>query len=390
MLGNFTYCNPTKLYFGKDALDGLRQELPKYGKNVLLVYGGGSIKKNGVYDKVMAVLNECGKTVYEDAGVMPNPTVEKLYEGVERARAAKADFILAVGGGSVCDYSKAVSISVNCKEDPWEKYYIRFEDVDPDCKIIPVGCVLTMVGTGSEMNGGSVITNHAQKLKIGHVFGENVFPKFSVLNPEFTFTLPAYQMKAGFYDIMSHILEQYFSGEDDNTTDYISEGLLRSLIHSSEIAVKNPTDYEARSNIMWTATWALNTLIAKGKTTDWEVHMLGQAVGAHTDATHGMTLSAVSMAYYKLIMPYGLKKFVRYAVNVWGVNSAGKTDETIAEEGLAAMEAWMRRIGLVMNLTDLGVTEDMIDGIVKSTLIMEGGYKVLTQDEVREVLKNSL
>lgn len=390
MLGNFTYCNPTKLYFGKDALDGLRQELPKYGKNVLLVYGGGSIKKNGVYDKVMAVLNECGKTVYEDAGVMPNPTVEKLYEGVERARAAKADFILAVGGGSVCDYSKAVSISVNCKEDPWEKYYIRFEDVDPDCKIIPVGCVLTMVGTGSEMNGGSVITNHAQKLKIGHVFGENVFPKFSVLNPEFTFTLPAYQMKARFYDIMSHILEQYFSGEDDNTTDYIAEGLLRSLIHSSEIAVKNPTDYEARSNIMWTATWALNTLIAKGKTTDWEVHMLGQAVGAHTDATHGMTLSAVSMAYYKLIMPYGLKKFVRYAVNVWGVNSAGKTDETIAEEGLAAMEAWMRRIGLVMNLTDLGVTEDMIDGIVKSTLIMEGGYKVLTQDEVREVLKNSL
>lgn len=390
MLGNFTYCNPTKLYFGKDALDGLRQELPKYGKNVLLVYGGGSIKKNGVYDKVMAVLNECGKTVYEDAGVMPNPTVEKLYEGVERARAAKADFILAVGGGSVCDYSKAVSISVNCKEDPWEKYYIRFEDVDPDCKIIPVGCVLTMVGTGSEMNGGSVITNHAQKLKIGHVFGENVFPKFSVLNPEFTFTLPAYQMKAGFYDIMSHILEQYFSGEDDNTTDYIAEALLRSLIHSSEIAVKNPTDYEARSNIMWTATWALNTLIAKGKTTDWEVHMLGQAVGAHTDATHGMTLSAVSMAYYKLIMPYGLKKFVRYAVNVWGVNSAGKTDETIAEEGLAAMEAWMRRIGLVMNLTDLGVTEDMIDGIVKSTLIMEGGYKVLTQDEVREVLKNSL
>lgn len=390
MLGNFTYCNPTKLYFGKDALDGLRQELPKYGKNVLLVYGGGSIKKNGVYDKVMAVLNECGKTVYEDAGVMPNPTVEKLYEGVERARAAKADFILAVGGGSVCDYSKAVSISVNCKEDPWEKYYIRFEDVDPDCKIIPVGCVLTMVGTGSEMNGGSVITNHAQKLKIGHVFGENVFPKFSVLNPEFTFTLPAYQMKAGFYDIMSHILEQYFSGEDDNTTDYIAEGLLRSLVHSSEIAVKNPTDYEARSNIMWTATWALNTLIAKGKTTDWEVHMLGQAVGAHTDATHGMTLSAVSMAYYKLIMPYGLKKFVRYAVNVWGVNPAGKTDQTIAEEGLAAMEAWMRRIGLVMNLTDLGVTEDMIDGIVKSTLIMEGGYKVLTQDEVREVLKNSL
>ena len=390
MLGNFTYCNPTKLYFGKDALNGLKEELPKYGKNVLLVYGGGSIKKNGIYDKVVAALNECGKTVYEDAGVMPNPTVEKLYEGVQRARDAKADFILAVGGGSVCDYAKAVSISVNCKEDPWDKYYIRFEDVEPDCKIIPVGCVLTMVGTGSEMNGGSVITNHKQKLKIGHVFGENVFPKFSILNPEFTYSLPRYQMVAGFYDIMSHILEQYFSGDDDNTSDYISEGLLRSLIHSSEIAVKNPTDYEARSNIMWTATWALNTLIAKGKATDWEVHMIGQAVGAVTDATHGMTLAAVSMAYYKLIMPYGLKKFVRYATNVWGVNPVGKTDETIAEEGLAAMEAWMRRIGLVMNVSELGVTDKNLEDVVKATLIMEGGYKVLTQDDVRNILKASM
>ena len=390
MLGNFTYCNPTKLYFGKDALNGLKEELPKYGKNVLLVYGGGSIKKNGIYDKVVAALNECGKTVYEDAGVMPNPTVDKLYEGVQRARDAKADFILAVGGGSVCDYAKAVSISVNCNEDPWDKYYIRFEDVDPDCKIIPVGCVLTMVGTGSEMNGGSVITNHKQKLKIGHVFGENVFPKFSILNPEFTYSLPRYQMVAGFYDIMSHILEQYFSGEDDNTSDYLSEGLLRSLIHSSEIAVKNPTDYEARSNIMWTATWALNTLIAKGKATDWEVHMIGQAVGAVTDATHGMTLAAVSMAYYKLIMPYGLKKFVRYATNVWGVNPVGKTDETIAEEGLAAMEAWMRRIGLVMNVSELGVTDENLEDVVKATLIMEGGYKVLTQDDVRNILKASM
>ena len=390
MLGNFTYCNPTKLYFGKDVLNGLKEELPKYGKNVLLVYGGGSIKKNGIYDKVVAALNECGKTVYEDAGVMPNPTVDKLYEGVQRARDAKADFILAVGGGSVCDYAKAVSISVNCNEDPWEKYYIRFEDVEPDCKIIPVGCVLTMVGTGSEMNGGSVITNHKQKLKIGHVFGENVFPKFSILNPEFTYSLPRYQMVAGFYDIMSHILEQYFSGDDDNTSDYLSEGLLRSLIHSSEIAVKNPADYEARSNIMWTATWALNTLIAKGKATDWEVHMIGQAVGAVTDATHGMTLAAVSMAYYKLIMPYGLKKFVRYATNVWGVNPVGKTDETIAEEGLAAMEAWMRRIGLVMNVSELGVTDENLEDVVKATLIMEGGYKVLTQDDVRNILKASM
>ena len=388
MLGNFTYCNPTKLYFGKDALDGLNAELPKYGKNVLLVYGGGSVKKNGIYDKVVSALKANGKEVFEDAGVMPNPTADKLREGVARARAAKADFILAVGGGSVCDYAKAVSVSVHCDEDPWDRYFDRFEEVS--CEIVPVGCVLTMVGTGSEMNGGSVITNREKKLKIGHVFGENVYPKFSILNPEFTFTVPHYQMISGIYDILSHILEQYFSGEDDNTSDYIAEGLLRSLIHAAEIAAVNPTDYEARSNIMWTATWALNTLIAKGKTEDWMVHMLGQAVGAYTNATHGMTLSAVSMPYYRHILPYGAAKFARYAVNVWGVDQSGKTEREVAEEGLCRMEAWMKKLGLVMNLTELGVTPDMIDGIASATLVMNGGYKVLTSDEIKEILKASL
>ena len=388
MLGNFTYCNPTKLYFGKNALEGLKEELPKYGKNVLLVYGGGSIKKNGIYDKVVAVLKDCGKRIFEDAGVMPNPTTDKLAEGVARAREAKADLILAVGGGSVCDYAKAVSVSVNCDEDPWDKYFIRFEE--PTCKIVPVGCVLTMVGTGSEMNGGSVITNHEQKLKIGHVFGEEVFPKFSVLDPEYTYTLPKYQMVSGIYDIMSHILEQYFSGTDDNTSDYIMEGLLRSLIHSANVAVEDPTNYEARSNIMWTATWALNTFVAKGKDTDWEVHMLGQAVGAHTDATHGMTLAAVSMPYYRLIMPYGLAKFARYAVAVWGVDPAGKSQEAVASEGLTKMEAWMKSIGLVMNITDLGATPEMVDGLVESTLVMQGGYKVLTKEDIRNIFVQSL
>ena len=388
MLGNFSYCNPTRLYFGKDALEGLNKELPKYGKNVVLIYGGGSIKKNGIYDKVKEILKANGKTVTEDGGVMPNPTVEKLYEGCEIAKKAKADLLLAVGGGSVCDYAKAVSVSTYCKEDPWEKYYMRFEDVDNE--IIPVGCVLTMVGTGSEMNGGSVITNYEKKLKIGHVFGDNVFPKFSILNPEYTFTLPKYQMVAGFYDIMSHILEQYFSGTDDNTSDYIMEGLMKSLIHSSLIAVENPQDYEARSNIMWTATWALNTLVAMGKTTDWEVHMLGQAVGAHTNATHGMTLAAVSTAYYNFIMPYGLAKFKRFAVNVWNVNPEGKSDEETAKEGIEEMRKWMKKLGLVMTLSELGVKEDMIEGIADSTLVMEGGYKILTREEISDILKKSL
>ena len=388
MLGNFSYKNATKLYFGDDSLKYLNEELPKYGKTVQLIYGGGSVKKNGIYDAVVEILKANGKTVVEDAGVMPNPTADKLREGVKLARENNVDFLLAMGGGSCCDYAKAVSVSVNCDDDPWEKYYIRFEE--PDCDIIPVGCILTMAGTGSEMNAGSVITNHDQKLKIGHVFGEDVMPKFSILNPKFTMSLPKRQMVAGIYDIFNHICEQYFSGEDDNTSDYIAEALMKSVIHSSLIAVENPEDYEARSNIMWSATWALNTLISRGKTTDWMVHMLGQAVGAITDATHGMTLAAVSLPYYRLIMPYGLKKFVRFATEVWGVDPNGKSDEEIANAGLEALECWMKKIGVTMNITELGADESMIEAIADATIILDGGYKVLNRDEVVAVLKASL
>lgn len=388
MLGNFSYQNATKLYFGEDALSFLNEELPKYGKTVQLIYGGGSIKKNGVYDAVVDILKSNGKTVVEDGGVMPNPTIEKVRDGVRIARENKVDLLFAVGGGSCCDYAKAVSVSVYCDEDPWDKYFLRFEE--PTCKILPVGCVLTMAGTGSEMNGGSVISNHKQNLKIGHVFGEEVMPKFSVLNPRFTMSLPKRQMVAGIYDIFNHICEQYFSGEDDNVSDALSEALMKSVVRASLIAVENPKDYEARSNIMWAATWALNTLISCGKTTDWMVHMLGQAVGAYTDATHGMTLAAVSLPYYRLIMPYGVKKFARFATEVWSVSPDGKSDADLAQEGLAAMESWMRKLGLAMTIRELGATEEMIEGIADATFILDGGYKVLTRDEVLKVLKQSL
>lgn len=388
MLGNFSYCNPTRLHFGENALDHLKEELAKYGDKVLLVYGGGSIKRSGLYDQVAAILDAAGKKRYEIPGVMPNPTVEKLYEGCKAAKQSQADLILAVGGGSVCDYAKAVSVSAWCEEDPWEKYYLRMEEVDNP--IIPVGCILTMSGTGSEMNGGSVITNHEQKRKIGHVFGDNVMPRFTILNPRYTFTVPFRQMTAGIYDAFNHICEQYFSGEDDNTTDYIAEGLMRSLIVSSRTAIQDPENYEARSNIMWAATWALNTLLAMGKSTDWEVHMIGQSVGAYTDATHGMTLSAVSLAYYRHIMNDGLQKFRRFATEVWRVDPAGKNDEQIAEEGLAAMEAWMKELGVALHLRELGVTEDMLEGIAEGTFLLDGGYRTLTKEEVIFILKESM
>lgn len=393
MLGNFTYHNPTKLIFGKNALASLAAELAPYGDTVQLVYGGGSIRRFGIYGQVIDVLRAAGKHIVEDGGVMPNPTIEKLREGTRIARENDADFILAVGGGSCVDYAKAVAVSKNLPagEDPWDVYFDRFEEPSADREIVPVGSVLTMVGTGSEMNRGSVITNRELGLKVGHVFAdERVSPRFAVLNPEFTYTVPRYQMVAGIFDIMSHITEQYFSGTDDNTSDFLAEALMRSLVTASRVAVADPMNYEARSNIMWTATWALNTLVGCGKTQDWEVHMIGQAVGAVTDATHGMTLSAVALPYYRLIMPYGLEKFARFAVNVWGIDAAGKTSEELAIAGLDAMEAWMREIGCVISIRELGADESSLSAIADATLTMTGGYRTLTRVEILDVLRKSL
>lgn len=389
MLGNFTYCSPTKIHFGEGSLNKLNEELPKYGESVVLIYGGGSIKKNGIYDQIVQILKTSGKKVSEISGVMPNPTLSKLYEGIEIARAAKADFLLAVGGGSVIDYAKAIAVSVHCDENPWEKYFLRFEE--PTCKIIPVGSVLTMAGTGSESNAGSVITNEKTNQKIGHVFAdESIMPRFSILDPTFTYSVPEYQMVAGIYDIFNHICEQYFSGNDDNVSDYLSEGLLRSVVKSSLLAKEDPRNYEARSNIMWAATLALNTLIAKGKSTDWMVHMLGQAVGGLTNATHGMTLSAVSLPYYRLILPYGLPKFVRFAVNVFGVDPKGKDGLTIAKEGLDKMEEWMKEIGVVMNISELGIKESDIPTLVSLVIPLNGGYHPLNKEEIAKVFRESL
>lgn len=391
MLGIFTYYNPTRLHFGRDALDKLNDELEHVGQTVQLIYGGGSIKKSGLYDKVVGILKAHGKIIVEDGGVMPNPTTDKLREGVKIARENHVDFLLAVGGGSCCDYAKAVAVSVNCDEDPWERYYLRYEDVAPGVKVVPLGCVLTMAGTGSEMNSGSVITDTKTHLKIGKVFAHpDAKPVFSIMNPEVTFTLPEYQLKSGIFDIFCHLCEQYFSGTDNNTSDYLTEGLLRNVIHDGPLAVKDPTNYELRSNIMWAATWALNTLVGMGKSQDWMVHMMGQAVGGVTNATHGMTLAAVSLPYYRYILDDGLPKFRRFAVEVWGVDGTQGTDREIALEGLARMEAWMKSLGVAMSLTELGVKPTDIDAIADGTLLLDGGYKKMTRDEVVAVLKAAL
>lgn len=390
MLGNFIYYNPTTLYFGDEAKKNLAEALKGFGKRVLLTYGGGSIKRNGIYDDVVSVLKDAGKEIVELPGVMPNPTLEKMLEGAELVRSNNIDLILAVGGGSTVDYAKGVSVTAAYDGDAWQRFWVEQADLLPDMKLTPVGVVLTMAGTGSEMNGGSVITNHEKKLKIGRSFPKEVYPKFAIMNPRYTFTVPQKQMVAGIFDTMSHIMEQYFSGDDDSTSDYIAEGLMRSLIHSSRIAIKNTEDYEARSNIMWTATWGISSIVGSGKIQDWQVHMIGHAIGAYTNATHGFTLSAVSPAYYRHMTEYEVKRFARFATVVWGINPEGKTERELALEGIDALEAWIKEIGAASDLTSLGVTEDMFEGIADATIIIGTGYKKLDWEEVIAILRESM
>ena len=381
---DFNYYNPTKIYFGKTALDNLLPELKNYGENVLLMYGKGSVKKSGLYDQIKDILGKAGKKVTELAGIKSNPSYSQLLEGARLVRENNVDLILAVGGGSVIDCAKGISVSAYCDGDPWEKYWINFEPVEN--KIVPVGSVLTMAGTGSEMNGGSVITNEEKMIKNGRVFPAEVNPKFSILNPEYTFTVPAYQVSSGIFDIMSHLMEQYFSGTDDNTSDYILEGLMRSLIHSAKIAVKNPTDYEARSNIMWCATVALNTISGLSKEQDWEVHMIEHQIGAYTDCAHGAGLAVVSIPYYKYIASYGIDKFARFAKTVWEIDASKMTAAEAAEAGIEKLAEFIKIIGLPTTLKELGATEEMLPLIANSTVI-GGGYKVMQPDDILKVLK---
>lgn len=381
---DFTYYNPTKIYFGKTALDNLAGELANYGENILLVYGKSSIKKNGLYDKVMEILKDCDKTVIELSGIKSNPTYVQMLEGARLVRENNVDLILAVGGGSVIDCSKGISVSAYCEGDPWERYWTNFEPVNN--KIVPVASILTMAGTASEMNGGSVITNEEKRIKNGRVYGPEVYPKFSILNPEYTFTVPKYQMVSGVFDIMSHLMEQYFSGDDDNTTDYLIEGVLDSLINATRAALKNPEDYEARSNIMWCATLGLNTITGLSKTQDWEVHMIEHQVGAYTDCAHGVGLAIVSIPYYKHIYKYGIDKFVRFAKKVWGVDTDSMTKDEVALAGIDKLADFIKEMGIPTTLREIGATEDMLPLIADST-ISGGGYKQIDSSEILEILK---
>lgn len=383
---DFTYYNPTKIHFGKDALKNLSAELSGYGENILLMYGKGSVKKSGLYDQVIAVLKDAGKKVTELSGIKSNPTYTQLLEGVRLVRENKIDLILAVGGGSVIDCAKGISASAYCEGDPWQKYWVNSEPLANP--VVPIGTILTMAGTGSEMNGGSVITNEEKKLKNGRVFPPELYPKFSILNPEYTFTVPRYQMSSGIFDTMSHLMEEYFSGDDDNTSDYLLEGLMRSLVHSARQALKNQEDYEARSNIMWCATMALNTITGLSKKQDWEVHMIEHQIGAYTDCAHGAGLAAISVPYYQYVSLFGLSKFARFAKTVWEIDTSHMTEQEAADAGIEKLRGFIEELGLPLHISELGATREMLPEIAKST-IPGGAYKQMNAEDILKVLEKS-
>lgn len=385
MLYDFSYQNPTRIHFGKKAINKLANELREYGKNILLVYGKASIKKIGLYDQVMNILQAEGKNVVELAGINANPRYTQLLEGARLVREHNIDLILAVGGGSVIDCAKGIACAAYAEGDVWQRYYVNQEPVTN--RVIPVGSILTMAGTGSEMNSGSVITNEAENLKIGRVYPlALVTPRFSILNPEYTYSVPKYQMISGIFDIFSHLMEQYFSGDDDCTSDYLIEGLMLSLISASRKAIVNQEDYEARSNIMWCATMGLNKILGLSKTQDWEVHMIEHQLGAYTDCAHGIGLAIISPAYYRYIYRDGLHKFVRYAKVVWGVEDKGQGDEAIALEGINRLEAFIAELGIPGTLREVGATEEMLPLIANSTAL-GGGYKQLNAEDILAILK---
>ena len=386
-MNNFIFENATKVYFGKGCVKEYLSCLTKsYGGTVMLAYGGGSIKRNGVYDEVTAILKEAGKNVVEFSGIMANPTYAKVLEGAKLAKENDVELILGVGGGSVMDCCKAISIAARYDGDVWADFWARpgVFNFDP----LPLGVIVTVTGTGSECNGGAVITNEELKVKTGRDYPA-CNPQFALLDPTYTYSVPKFQMVSGGFDILSHIMETYFSEPNEsNVSDDISEALMRNVIRNLRAVIQNSEDYTARSNLMWDATMAENRIIKLGKKCDFECHQMEHQLGAYTNCNHGAGLAVLHPVYYRHIYKEGLAKFKQFAINVWGVSSDKKTDEEIALAGIDALEDFIVEIGLPVTLQDLGVTESTdLKAIADSCNLAPGSYKKMTHEEILEIFK---
>ena len=386
-MNNFIFENSTKVYFGKGCVkEYLVCLTEKYGERVMLCYGGGSIKKNGIYEEVTEKLKSAGKKVFEFPGLMANPTHGKVLEGAKFAKENEIDVILGVGGGSVMDCCKAISLAARYEGDVWADFWARPGIID--FKPLPLGVIVTVAGTGSECNGGAVITNEDLKVKTGRDYPQ-CNPKFALLDPEYTYSVPEFQMVSGGFDTLSHIMEIYFSEPDeDNVSDDIAEALMKNVIRNLRAAVANPKDYTARSNLMWDATMAENRIIKLGKKTDFECHQMEHQLGAYTDCNHGAGLAVLHPVYYRHIYRSGIEKFRKFAVNVWGIPADGKSDEEIAGAGVEALADFIKEIGMPTTLKELGIDETVdLKEIADSCAVVPGSYKKMTHEEILEIFQ---
>lgn len=383
----FTYKYPVTVYFGEDAaVKNLPAELGKIGKNVMLAYGGGSVKKNGILDEIKSILNDAGKTVTEFSGIMPNPTYTKVQEGARLAKENQIDFILAVGGGSVIDCCKVISAQAKLEEDLWDLEYTKGRmPVD----FIRMGAVVTAFGTGAEMNRGAVITNEEKKMKSSL---SGAAYDFAILDPKYTMSMPMRQVISGAFDSLSHCMESYMGYPDENNlTDDINEACQKNIIRNIRATLKNPKDITARGELIWAAAMAENGILIIGKDNGFQAHMLEHQLGAYTDCNHGEGLAVIHPVLYRHMLPEAAEKFSRLAVNVWGIEPAGKSQDELAIEFIDALTAFIREIGLPATFTQMNIPADTdYKAIADSTLLVDGCCKKFTHEEVLEILKECI
>lgn len=388
-MNNFTFYNPTKIVFGRGTVSQLGELVRPFGNRVLLVYGGGSIKRSGLYDQVIGQLRQIGAEVYELPGVEPNPRLSSVHRGIEICREHDIPFILGVGGGSVIDAAKAIAAGVPYEGDVWD-FYVRKAKVE---SALPLGAVLTLAATGTEMNGNTVVTNWEEQQKRG-MGSIHIYPKFSILDPELTYTVPADQTANGIVDMMSHVFEQYFSlTKDTPLQERLCESILKTVIENGELAVREPGNYAARANLMLCSTYALNGgMISVGMEQDWASHEIEHSISAVYDIAHGAGLSIVFPNWMKYVYRERIDRFVQYAVRVWDIDPAGKSDDEIALAGIQATRDFFTRIGAPATLGEVGIGREKLDVMAADAVRFGplGSFRKLEQADVKAILEMAL
>lgn len=381
-MDKFMFSYPTKVYFGEgSAKQALSAELGQVGLVVMLAYGGGSIKKNGIYDEVKELLAQAGKTVVDFSGIMSNPTYVKVQEGVALVRAQQVDFILAVGGGSVIDCSKVIAAQSVLDEDIWSMEYEKGKFPTTG---IPMGAIVTASGTGAEMNAGGVITHEEKKWK-GGIFG--LAPTFAVLDPAYTLSVPHLQVLSGAFDTLSHALETYLGNSDqDNVSADVALAVMRNTVVNMRRLLKNMDDLQARSNLMWDSAMAENGILKCGRLTDFQVHQIEHQLGAYTDCNHGQGLAMIQPIYCRHIVKDAPEKFARFAKLVLGADTA--------EAGIAALEQLIKDCGLPTRLSEfhstVEITPELLRQVADSSNLIKCNPRGLSHDEVYEILMECL